>query len=124
MHTHSADLYKNFSFAVSIRQPATMNPCGEIVVDPGETCNLSDIRLVGEPIGFHVGEWTALDDILYALKEDELAAIHGRDEAKAMVQQEIAVRRSAAGLYKWFNSHTHSVAPPGSIRGSLRLPTP
>jgi hypothetical protein len=111
MHNHSVDLYKKFSFAVSVRQSATMNPCGEVIVDPGAPCNLSDVRVVGEPIGFHVGEWTALDDILYALKEDDLAAIHGPKKAKEMVRQEIAARRSAADLFNWFNSHTHTVTP-------------
>lgn len=104
-HTHS----------ISVRLEGHINPCGEVVVDPGSPCVLSEVRLSGEPIGFMVDEWTALDDILYALKEDDLAETHGREEAQRMIAQEKASRsrKTMEALFNFFNSHTHNIYPPG-----------
>lgn len=108
MHTHSVSDYSG----------GFLNPCGEVVVGPGQTCNISQLRPHGEPIGFMPDDWTALDDILYALKEDELAEKIGRRKAKKIVAKEIAERKlnafqkKAGSFFDFMNNHTHSMPGP------------
>ena len=107
LHTHS--------ISVSVRHTGHINPCGEIELDENDRCTLSAIRPVGEPIGWMVPDWTALDDIVYALKEDELAAVHGPVRARQMIEEEIESRRRKVidDLFSFFNNHTHNVSRPG-----------
>jgi hypothetical protein len=65
-----------------------------------------------------IPDWTALDGITYALKEDELAKKIGRKKAKKQLDDELAERRMIflRKLMKQsqdlFDTHTHSIPMP------------
>jgi hypothetical protein len=98
-----------------------VNPCGEVEISSEYPLDLSFIRPHGEPIGWMVDNWTVLDDIFYAIREDELTEKFGCEMAAKMIEEGLKRRRMeflnryVAGAY----AHTH-----GSPSAVSAIPSP
>lgn len=122
MHNHSIQPSggHTHSLSVSVGYKGLVNPCGEIELADGEPCSLAAIEPQDAPFHWMIDDWNALDDILYALKEDELAASIGLEEAKKVIQKELGPRRVASFqarfkdlIEPFYMNHTHNIHQPG-----------